>query len=204
MVKKTGCPKAILRSEMKEILSTLSESALMEKSESVYKHLVKLLDDLINIPHSDTSKFMTVGAYAPMKGEVNWLRLESDYLIAYPCLEESLMVFKEAKYSELTVDHDFGVPLRLPKGSEKKVTPRVLLVPGLAFSKEGHRLGRGKGFYDRYLEKYDGIKVGICFSEQLRSIVPYEKHDVMMDYVVTESECFHKGNTINKGSTSWT
>jgi 5-formyltetrahydrofolate cyclo-ligase len=188
--KNTGCPKAILRKEMKKVLSTLSEKALMEKSENVYNHLVDTLNGLINIPHSDTSKSMTIGAYAPMKGEVNWLELERDYQIAYPCLEKDLMIFKEAKYSELTICHDFGVPLRLPQENASIVTPKVLLIPGLAFSKEGHRLGRGKGFYDRYLEKYKGLKVGICFSEQLKSIVPCEEHDVMMDITITDKNVF--------------
>lgn len=203
MSKITGCPKVNLRKEMREILSTFNEVTLMEKSERVYQRLAVMLNALINTPHSNTSKSMTIGAYAPMKGEVNWLKLEKDFQVAYPCLEQNLMVFKEANYGELTVSNDFGVPLRLPKENAKLVAPRVLLIPGLAFSKEGHRLGRGKGFYDRYLERYDGIKVGICFSEQLKSIVPYESHDVMMDYVITDMDTYYKGNTLNKRSTSW-
>lgn len=194
MRKVTGCPKVSTRIEMKEVLSSLSDTTLMEKSERVYKHLVDTLNTLINTPHSNTSKSMIIGGFAPMKGEVDWLKLENDFQFAYPCLSENIMVFKEAKFSELIVSNDFGVPIRLPKEKAKQVVPQVLLIPGLAFSKKGHRLGRGKGFYDRYLEKYDGIKVGICFSEQLKSFVPYEEHDVMMDYVITDTKVFYKGN----------
>ena len=50
------------------------------------------------------------------------------------------------------------------------------------------RLGRGKGFYDQYLAHYSGIKVGVCFSDQIVDLVPAEKHDVNLDYIVTEKK----------------
>ena len=57
----------------------------------------------------------------------------------------------------------------------KVVIPDVLIVPGLAFSINRERLGRGKGFYDRYLEKNNMIKtIGICFREQLKTNYPWE------------------------------
>lgn len=62
------------------------------------------------------------------------------------------------------------------------------LVPGVAFSRQGHRLGRGRGYYDRALEHFAGVCVGVCFSIQFVEIeVPMEVHDRVMDYVVTDS-----------------
>lgn len=63
-----------------------------------------------------------------------------------------------------------------------------LLVPGLVFNKNGNRLGKGKGFYDKTLEHYSGKKVGICFDFQISSdTLPTEVHDVKVDYLITES-----------------
>lgn len=65
---------------------------------------------------------------------------------------------------------------------------RGLLIPGLAFNKDGHRLGKGKGYYDRTLEHFTGIKVGICFDFQIsEQRLPVEGHDIRMDFLITES-----------------
>jgi 5-formyltetrahydrofolate cyclo-ligase len=60
-----------------------------------------------------------------------------------------------------------------------------ILVPGLAFDPAGGRLGRGAGYYDRLLTKFEGVRVGVCFSELLVDEVPCESHDIRMDFVVT-------------------
>ncbi len=62
------------------------------------------------------------------------------------------------------------------------------LIPGLAFSHSGVRLGRGRGFYDRALELFAGVRMGLCFSIQfVEAEVPSEPHDLRMNYVVTEN-----------------
>jgi len=65
---------------------------------------------------------------------------------------------------------------------------RAILVPGLAFTKQGHRLGRGGGFYDRYLALLPAttLKIGVCFALQLVEALPWEPHDQLMDLVATE------------------
>ncbi len=60
------------------------------------------------------------------------------------------------------------------------------LVPGVAFSKKGERVGRGRGFYDRALVQAAGLKVGVCYSYQLFDELPTESHDVKMDVVVSD------------------
>ena len=64
-------------------------------------------------------------------------------------------------------------------------TPDVTIVPGLAFTRTGARLGQGGGYYDRYLAEHPAThKIGICFDEQLADSLPCEDHDALMDEVV--------------------
>jgi len=65
----------------------------------------------------------------------------------------------------------------------------LILVPGLAFSTSGARLGRGGGFYDRLLarESLHAFKLGVCFDMQAFPELPVESHDITVDAVVTES-----------------
>ncbi len=62
----------------------------------------------------------------------------------------------------------------------------LIIVPGMAFDRAGHRLGRGRGYYDRFLSRTRDIyKIGVCFPFQLADNVPTEETDVTMDEVIT-------------------
>ncbi len=64
-------------------------------------------------------------------------------------------------------------------------TPDITLVPGLAFTRTGQRLGMGGGYYDRYLVQHPATyKIGLCFEEQLAEVLPADAHDVGMDEVL--------------------
>ena len=65
----------------------------------------------------------------------------------------------------------------------------LVLVPGLGFSTDGGRLGRGRGFYDRLLESVGGRVFGVAFDFQLLPRIPREDHDVGLDGVITPSGC---------------
>ena len=64
----------------------------------------------------------------------------------------------------------------------------VVIVPGLAFTKDGDRLGQGGGWYDRFLAgvRPDCITIGVAFGPQVVAALPVEPHDVRMDLVVTD------------------
>jgi len=66
----------------------------------------------------------------------------------------------------------------------------LVIVPALAFDRQGNRLGRGGGFYDRFLASADfkGASVGIAFREQVLDELPVDEHDVPVDMVVTDEE----------------
>ena len=61
----------------------------------------------------------------------------------------------------------------------------LILVPGVAFDLHGHRLGRGKGFYDRILSAASGIKCGVAYDFQVLESIPTEAHDAKMDFIFT-------------------
>lgn len=65
----------------------------------------------------------------------------------------------------------------------------VIVVPGVAYDRNGNRLGRGKGFYDRLLENYKGYKIGVGYPFQVLESLPVDEHDVKMDMVISSDEC---------------
>ena len=89
--------------------------------------------------------------------------------------------------SALDVDR-FGIRVPLKRHEVELQTLDVVVVPGVAFDRSGARLGRGGGFYDRFLKSLpDGtMRVGACFSAQLQDEIPTDPHDLAVDLVVTE------------------
>ena len=65
----------------------------------------------------------------------------------------------------------------------------LVLVPGIGFDLNGHRLGRGQGYYDRLLPAVRGTKCGLAFDRQIATEIPAESHDITIDYLVTPTRC---------------
>ena len=111
--------------------------------------------------------------------------LASRLSVALPRVEGDIMSFYSYNKEKMAVGA-FGI--NEPQGA-LLVSPDeidVIIVPGVAFTKKGARMGRGKGFYDKYLSQ-DGVralKIGVCYSEQLVDEIPIEPHDVTMDVVI--------------------
>ena len=76
----------------------------------------------------------------------------------------------------------------VPNGHQHVLTPHSIdfaLIPGVGFSPNGYRLGRGKGYYDKFLSKQrDLFTVGVCFREQFYLDIPTEPHDIPMRKVI--------------------
>lgn len=89
--------------------------------------------------------------------------------------------------SELEVGR-FDIPTSM---SEDSITnPDLTICPGLSFDDDKNRLGFGGGYYDRFLAKNQGIKIGLMISEFASSKIPTDSWDIKMDYVITEDEIF--------------
>lgn len=78
-----------------------------------------------------------------------------------------------------------------PKESCPPAPPMdAVVAPAVGASADGHRIGYGGGFYDRYLAGSGAAKIALCFQRQVVGAVPREGHDVRMDYVVTEERIY--------------
>ena len=74
-------------------------------------------------------------------------------------------------------------PQDIPFGDYDKID--LAIIPGMAFDRSGNRLGRGKGYYDRFLSQVPALyKIGICFPFQIVDQVPTNENDVRMDEIV--------------------
>lgn len=66
----------------------------------------------------------------------------------------------------------------------------ILFVPALCYDRKGHRLGYGGGYYDRYLSQNEGITVGLCRDVLWMDKLPVQRHDVPVEYILTERGIF--------------
>lgn len=130
-----------------------------------------------------------VFAFVPLKSEVNITPLLSLFPIALPCcLPDGEMVFKAMKqpWKEQVKKGEHAV---FEPTDGEIVTPTeksVILVPGVAFTKEGLRLGRGGGYYDRYLENHkEAVTIGLCTKSHLIEDLPVTVQDVAVSAVLT-------------------
>jgi 5-formyltetrahydrofolate cyclo-ligase len=169
-----------LRRELLSKLETLSSDQIDSLSFRVTHQLIKLLSARSELIEQ------VGGSFLPLKAEIAPVYQELLHHVplnlAFPVHFEGSMVF--------------GIPDGMPRGATWLEPPYALaeptwfLVPGVGFDLRGARLGRGKGFYDRYLETRSVLKIGIAWSEQVVTNIPIEHHDVQMDFIITESFCW--------------
>ena len=139
-------------------------------------------------------KDLKLALYYPSNFELNVLKfLENNYIknknVLLPAIErKNNMNFYSWEKNQALIVNQFGM---LEPNKTKIKIPNLMLIPILAFDKHKYRLGYGKGFYDRYLNKYlkkfkNIITVGVAFSFQKHHKLPRDKNDVRLDYILTE------------------
>ncbi len=164
---------------MRRILKALGPDELKSLSAQLETRLLRYLRD-----RKFPSPRIVIGLYLPLAGEpeLRWDSWQSaSWQLSYPApFQESM------RYLAVTSLPEASGPW-VSEGSN--VEPTVIVVPGLAFSETGVRLGRGGGYFDRYLERrHPGLLVvGVCFESQLRSDLVAQPHDQLMDVIITES-----------------
>ena len=131
----------------------------------------------------------TVALYASLSDEVQSFELiellSQTKRVVLPRVAGDDMDFYPYTPSSLKVG---AFSIEEPQGSEP-ISPDeidVIVVPGVAFTTDGKRCGRGKGYYDKYLSRsgFRAIKIGVCYAEQLAEDIPNEPHDIVMDYMI--------------------
>ena len=159
-----------------------------EIKENFFSPLIRLLKKKIKI------KNINISLYYPNSYEVNVLKMvEIEYFknlnFLLPIIEKNnLMHFHRWKKNDILLINKYGIPEPI---KSKKIVPDVVLVPLLAFDKQKNRIGYGKGFYDKYFNKFLKINrniltVGVAFSFQKYHKLPVNKNDFKLDYIITE------------------
>jgi 5-formyltetrahydrofolate cyclo-ligase len=179
--------KRELRSELIAARARLNAEERQARSARVAARLASLA------PFTEAA---TVGLYAPLGTEVDaWLLaravLARGGRVAFPrgVPGQRLLTFAACDPSEL-VRGPFGAG-EPPPGARPVPLEELpcLVIPGVGFSRDGYRLGRGGGYYDVTLKRASGaVLIGVGYDLQLRDQLPREPHDVPLDAIVTESE----------------
>lgn len=171
-----------LRRKALEDLKNFDLELIKTKSKSLSTNLLTLLKSL-------NFQSKKIGVFIPMRTEPIWylafLEKPISGFFYAPEVSEKAMTFKEISLIHL-VQNKMNWSVKLTSLEEKNLD--AILIPGLLFTKNGGRLGRGKAFYDNYLKNYRGVRIGVCFEEQIKDFLPLEDHDELMNYIVTDKK----------------
>ncbi|XWN31966.1 MAG: 5-formyltetrahydrofolate cyclo-ligase [Devosia sp.] len=142
--------------------------------------------------HADAlPPFTLIAAYVPMRDEIDPVPLalaaSSGRPIALPAVAGKQMSFRAWCEGDPLTDGPFGT--REPMG--ESVVPDLLLVPLLAFTRKGDRLGYGAGHYDRWLARHEATAIGVAYGAQEVPSLPVEPHDVPLTAILTEADIIH-------------
>ncbi len=165
----------------------MNEKKLLRSNLEEIKGIKKLSIDNIKIINNFI-KNKIVCTYIHTDSEVD---ITND-LIGYKQLITSYLVSSDIElclYKEPFIKNALNI--LEPENPIKIKEVDVFLVPGVAFTASGKRLGRGGGYYDKLLSKYpDTLKIGITFNERILQDLPTESHDISMDYVFTNDKYY--------------
>ena len=176
-----------MKNQLKEIMlekrNSLSKEEILEKSQKIKSNIF----DIESYKQSKTAMF-----FVSVNSEVNTHNMIKESIgrktiavpkVAHNEIEPSLII----DFDSLIPSGKFGIlePIEILKIAYRNID--LVLVPGIAFDKEGHRIGYGFGYYDKFLRKVPkAIKIGLCFDFQIVDKIPREEHDVPVDLIVTE------------------
>ncbi len=176
---------------------------LRDKRKALYKGLREEYSEKINARlRGIISNFRKILLFFPTDGEPNLVPLIEELLgqreIYLPKIEGNRLSACRLTDMSLLKRGKYGI--MEPEPCER-VNPRdleLVVVPGIAFDRQGYRLGFGKGFYDKFLSNTVALKVGVLYSFQLVEFVPRDTWDIPMDVLITE-----EGTLYIKGGKLW-
>jgi len=153
-------------------------------------------DQFLSLP--TFQRATTLALYSPIRNEVETDKLLSVALamgkqVYYPAAsEEGMRFFRVRSLADLQVGR-FGI-LEPVRGLTEIASAQLelLLVPGVAFDRQGHRLGYGRGYFDRFLNDgcFTGLSVGFGYDFQVLDKLPTDEHDQRVALLVTDREIY--------------
>lgn len=151
----------------------------------------RIVEHIRTLPQYQEAK--VVALYYPIRGEVNLLSLwhEDGKLTLFPKVEGQRLAFYPAGAPDDLASGCFGIP-EPSAGAEVLVSIiDLIFVPGMCFDFSGHRLGYGKGYYDRLIQANpDVLTAGVCFDQHFVERLPVDPWDANVDCVVTQTGLF--------------
>lgn len=171
--------KKRIRNDIHYLKKDISEEAKLLDEKKVFDKIEKL--DVF-------SKADTILIYWAIKNELptqQTIAKWSEYkTILLPSIEGDKLLLKSYKKEGKMVQKKLGI--MEPELDEYfKGRIDLVIVPGVAFDRNKNRLGRGKGYYDRFFRKFKPVKIGVGFDCQLLKTVPTNKYDQKMDIIIT-------------------
>ncbi len=140
---------------------------------------------------STVGVYLAIGSEVSLDGLIGTLLREGKQVYAPRVLEDrrTIVFCRLRDVTDVEIGY-YGI--REPRG-ESLESLDLMLIPGLAFTLCGIRLGYGGGFYDRYLASASrqAVKVGVAFDGQIVQELPTEFHDIRMDHLVTDRRIHH-------------
>ena len=182
---KHATSKAQLRSNMRSYLATTSKDHIQSCSITIAHHIASAHELLV--------KSKTIAIYAAIQNEISLSKLHKlipDKQLLYPrCQPGHRLSFHHVTNENQLILNSMQIPEPQPCLHPELDTDQIdmILCPGLAFGIDGTRLGRGQGYYDRALDGFSGIKLGIALDHQITASVPQTIQDATMDSLVSES-----------------
>ncbi|MBI2558431.1 5-formyltetrahydrofolate cyclo-ligase [Candidatus Woesearchaeota archaeon] len=175
-----------MKSQLKQ---SITEKRNSLSKEELISNTNKIKNALFNLAQYKKSK--TVMFYVSFNSEVGTHDMIKEALknkmVAVPKVENHEIEPSIIIDFDSLIPSKFGIlePIELMKVAYKNID--LVLVPGIAFDKECHRIGYGFGYYDKFLKKVPkAVKIGLAFDFQVVDKVPREEHDVPVDLIVTE------------------
>ena len=173
----------------------IRKKALINRKKKYFDITPQFFNPLIDIIENKKNNEKIISLYYPSNYEINILSIfklikKIKLKTLLPIIKSNnQMNFVEWKYLDPLRVNKFG--MLEPILQNKTIVPNFMLVPLLAFDKNNNRLGYGKGFYDKFLNKFLRIKknittIGVAFSFQKYNKLPVSSLDIKLDYILTE------------------
>lgn len=174
--------------EKKELRKTIR----LTKRQYGREQLAALSLDICGRLYDKVGGAKVVMAYHPLSDEVDItpviekMRREGITVVMPQVTGDDTMVVRKYDGEKDLKQGAFGIMEPCGQLFTEYDTIDIAIIPGMAFDRQGNRLGRGKGYYDRFLNGLHAhiYKIGVCFGFQLLESIPAEKHDIRMDEVV--------------------